>query len=209
MTDATTGSNRYGTWVCPSYARQLGINTYQYKNGKTGALYREFLDLTREQLTALADKGYTNVNIKGLYWMQGENDRNRPDDYAEAFVMFAADLRRDLAEIVRELTGGDDRGAADMPIFVGTVSYTQNLDHASAESKNQAFVAMQKTLPQTVNNCYVVDNSGFVISRYDAERNTADATGLGSDQWHWNQQDHLTIGQNVGRAMLRQQGVIE
>lgn len=202
VTDSTTGSNRFGTWVSPSYASRLGLNKYQYQGGKTGALYREFLKVIREQLTALAAEGYTNVNIKGLYWMQGENDREKPDAYKTAFRLFASDIRRDIAEIVRELTGGDDRGAADMPIYVGTISQTQNLNHAGAEAKNLAFIAMQKKLPEEVTNCYVVDNSGFVISRYDAERNTVDATGLGSDQWHWNQQDQLTIGYNVGQAML-------
>ncbi len=134
--------------------------------------------------------------------MQGENDRNEPDEYAVAFGYFASDIRRDVAKILRSMTGGDDRGAADMPIFVGTISQTQNLEYPRAESVNLEFIAMQKKLPDAVTNCYVVDNSQYAISRYDANTGKVNTVGLGSDQWHWNQADQLEIGYNVGRAFL-------
>ena len=207
---STTGSNRFGTWVSPSYAKSLGMSDATYQSGKTGALYREFLEVVREKLTALVAEGYTNVNIMGLYWMQGENDRFYPNEYKTAFKCFASDLRSDLSEMLMDLTGADDRGASQMPIFVGTISQTFNLASASAETINWDFITMQKSLPDQVNNCYVVDNSKYRISQYNpSEPGNPIITGLGSDQWHWNQADHLAIGNNVGRAILLHYRYIE
>ena len=202
LLNKTNDSNRFGNWVSPSYAdKVLGMSTAAYESSVHGGLYREFLQVIEAKLKALVSEGYTNVNIKGLYWMQGENDRNRPDDYKVAFTYFASDIRRDVADIVEKLTGGDDRGAADMPIFVGTISQTQNLLTEDAESINKTFIEMQKTLPDVVKNCYIVDNSQYAISKY-VEGKGVNWDGLGSDQWHWNQADHLEIGYNVGKAML-------
>ena len=204
VTDTTGPSNKYGTWVSPSYAvAKLGFkNQAEYKASMTGALYREFLEVIKNRLMSLRGMGYTNVNIKGLYWMQGENDRREPDEYAVAFRYFASDIRRDVARIVRTMTAGDDRGAAEMPIIVGTISQTQNLEYPRAESVNLEFIAMQKRLPDSVSNCYVVDNSQYAISRYDENTGKVNTDGLGSDQWHWNQADQLEIGFNVGREFL-------
>ena len=205
VNSSTSGSNRFGTWVSPSYAKYyLGMEDATYNSGKTGALYREFLKVVREKLIALVDEGYTNVNMKGLYWMQGENDRNNPSGYVSAFECFVSDLRRDLSAMLTELTGTeDDRGASQMPVFVGTISQTQNLNSSSAESVNKNFIAMQKTLPDRISECYVVDNSAYRISQYNPDEPSKPITaGLGSDQWHWNQSDHLAIGYNVGKAIL-------
>lgn len=203
VTDATGPSSKYGTWVPPTYAtKKLGFKYSEYRASMTGALYREFLEVIKDRLISLRAMGYTNVNIKGLYWMQGENDRREPDEYAVAFPYFASDIRRDVAKILQGMTGGDDRGAAEMPIVVGTISQTQNLEYPRAESVNLEFIAMQKKLPDSVTNCLVVDNSQYAISRYDESTGKVNTDGLGSDQWHWNQADQLEIGFNVGKAFL-------
>ena len=201
LLNKTTGSNQYGNWVSPSYARSIGA-AY---TGATGGLYRGFLEEIESQLKALAESGYTNVNVKGLYWMQGESDRADSATYADAFKAFVKDLRNDLSEMLMEMTGADDRGASAMPIFVGTISKTFNLTSADMQTVNQTFIATQNGLPGKITDCYVIDNSGFAISQWNAGENKTEV--LGYDQWHWKQADVLTIGENVGKAMLRQQGV--
>ena len=203
-TMAASDSNKYGTWVSPTYAsKKFGISSSTYYAGedRTGELYREFLTMLETKLRYLTTLGYTNVNIKGLYWMQGENDRTKPDDYKVAFQYFASDIRRDVAALVSKLTGGDDRGAANMPILVGLISETQNLNSADAQATNQAFIAMQRTLPSVVENCYIVDNSQYQITAYNSS-NPSSPTIIGSDQWHWNQADALAIGYNVGKTFF-------
>lgn len=203
-TMADGDSNKYGTWASPSYAAKkwnMDEKTYYAGEDRTGELYREFLQILEKKLVFLVNLGYTNINIKGLYWMQGENDRTNPDEYKVAFGYFVSDIRRDVAALVKKLTGGDDRGAANMPILVGLISETQNLNSEGALETNQEFIAMQRTLPSVVSNCYIVDNSQYKISEYNASYPSSPKV-LGSDQWHWNQADHLEIGYNVGKTFL-------
>ena len=194
LLDDTTGNNQKfgGNWVSPSYAEAKGL-TY---SGITGGLYRRFMDTAKKQLSKLPN-GFNSFNIKGLYWMQGESDREDPEGYKEAFPYFINDLRSDLSDIVKEITGnGDDRGASNMPIFVGTISKTFN--DATESAVNVKFINMQKTLPDVVENVHIVDNSNYDINVLK----DGGSVVVGSNKYHWNQHDILEIGKNVGDAML-------
>ena len=85
-----------------------------------------------------------------------------------------------------------------MPIIVGTISNTQNLTSLSTESVNRTFIELQKSFATKIENCYVVDNSEYVITKWE----NGSQIIVGSDQWHWNQNDMLNIGVNVGETML-------
>ncbi|MBQ8341280.1 MAG: hypothetical protein IJY22_02755 [Clostridia bacterium] len=200
LLDNRTGSNRFGNWMPPSYAKERDI---AWENDDvTGVLYRELLKTVREQVLALRTygKGFTKVNLKGFYWMQGCHNRNVPNEYRLAFIMFMEDLRADLSELMIELTG-EDCGAATLPVFVGTISETFSLQSADTyRTVNRPFIRMQKELPKAVQNCYVVDNSQYAIGRWDELENTL--VVLGSDGAHWNQDDMLQIGKNVAEMML-------
>ena len=193
----TGGSNEAygGNWVSPSYAAAKG---YSYKNGNiTGGLYRNLLSIARQQITLLESSDY-HVNIKGLYWMQGENDRKYPEEYQEAFGYLVQDLRRDLSALVKEITGDDDRGASDLPIWVGTISRTFESAFNSDQKINAAFIEMQKGLADEQNKIFVVDNSTYDINYLDDKMYSR---MIDRDQWHWNQPSQLAIGENVGNAM--------
>ena len=199
--DDTAGSTaKDGNWVSPSYSRYLG--KFNYGSSVTGQMYRNFLEQVERNLLELYEYGgYTEINIKGLYWMQGCANKGNPREYKIAFEYFCTDIRADLSSLALRLTGGEsDLGAANVPIIVGTLSQTQNLTSASTESVNIAFIEMQKKLPETIENCYVVDNSQYPITRWNSTTNRAEI--VGSDQWHWNQADALTIGENVGKLIL-------
>ena len=200
MLNTTSGSSRYGNWVSPSYAQKKG---YSYQ-GATGGLYREFLQVVRKKLESLP-RGYTDFNIRGLYWLQGEEDRENPQEYKQAFLCFAQDLRRDLSDIVKEITGDDDRGAADMPIWVGTISRTFRSANSDDRNTNAAFIQMQKGLADEQNKIFVVDNSEYDINRME----NGSSVPVGADIYHWNQADHISIGRNVGRAILKYYNMIE
>ena len=206
LLDNVTGVNSHGNWASPTYAEKvLGMNKAAYESSAVGGLYRSFLEVVEAKLCLLVIEGYTNFNIKGIYWMQGETDREKPDEYKVAFGYFASDLRRDLAKLATELTG-EDRGASNMPIFVGTISQTFNLNTGTMESVNVKFIEMQKALPDTVENCYIIDNSQYALSKY---REGSTILILGSDQHHWKQSDHLQIGYNAGHEMLLQNGLLQ
>ena len=133
--------------------------------------------------------------------MQGCANRSNPTEYQKAFGYFCSDIRADLSALARELSGnGQTVIASDLPIIVGTISQTQNLTNAGTESINAAFISMQKNLSQAIENCYVVDNSQYAITRWNTTTGSAEV--LGSDKYHWNQADALTIGENVGKMIL-------
>lgn len=195
------GANDYGNWVSPSYAAAIGANYSD--TAITGGLYRKFLDQIKESINTLeAYSGHTKINLVGLYWMQGENDRVNPIEYQRAIQYFVSDLRKDISDIMLEFTNGEsDCGAADLPMLIGTISRTCGITNADTELMvNTPFVLMQKKLPETIENCYIVDNSNYKIGSWNPNTNKVNV--VGNDVWHWNQRDMVAIGQNVGNMFL-------
>ena len=196
-------TSKDGNWVSPSYQKTLPASQVV---GATGQMYRNFLEQVRTNVEEvlgqsgnMEEYGFDSVRICGLYWMQGCQDKSQPDEYEKAFKYFSKDIRNDLSAIMKDITcSDDDCGATDMPIIVGTISNTQNLTSASTESVNRTFISMQKSFASKIENCYVVDNSSYVITKWENNRQVV----VGSDQWHWNQTDMLSIGINVGEKML-------
>lgn len=197
--DNLSGDNYYGNWLCPSYAQELNI---AYLLGSHGALYRGLLKQVETSVRDLQEYGgYTNVNLKGIYWMQGCNDRGNPELYERIIQLLFSDLRRDLSALMLELSGGiTDCGASELPVFIGTISETFLNAEESTITTNRTFIAMQKGLASKIDRCTVIDNSGYAINRWDTE--SGQSVVVGSDQYHWNQSDALAIGQAVGKKML-------
>ena len=195
--DVRTGKNAFGNWVCPSYAKSQGLSYNEFDI--TGGLYRGFLSELEKQIKLLHTMGYTEINICGLYWMQGENDRNLPEDYKEAFNMFASDIRLDILKLMTDLNIKDS-GAENMPIFIGSISETYWLNNAGALSVNERFIEAQRWLATHVENCYFIDNSKYKLTAWDQTNNQTIVDG-GCDFHHWNQTDMFNIGMSVGTLM--------
>ena len=194
--------NQFGNWVPPSYAEYLGVS-YE---GEVGGLYRSLLDQVEKNVKVLQEMGYEEIRICGIYWMQGEADSSADTtvlaEYETALKFLISDLRSDLADIMVELTG-DENGAANMPVIVGTISETCGaVDNPTATvAKHSAFNAMLRRTVPTVANCYLIENSAY---------DTVDISGstpvvVGSDQYHWNQSDAYEIGTHVGECILDNQ----
>ena len=196
LLNSTSGSNQHGNWVSPSYAEHLGV-TYA---SPVGGLYNALVEEVRTQIAELEEYGgFTHVNIVGLYWMQGENDRGNPTEYEKAFGYFVDDLRISLSAVAKRFNGDeDDGGASRMAVFVGSVSETFSAATESNIASNRTFIEMQKGLAETIENCYFVDNSAYAINQW----NGTESVVVGSDRYHWNQEDALSIGINVGIMIL-------
>jgi hypothetical protein len=196
LLDNRVRSNLFGNWMPPSYAKLIGV---PWENEPiTGVLYRLLLAQVEKDLRELRYYGdFDKVNIKGMYWMQGCHNRGVPQEYRRAFPLFAADIRRDLAAVLTGLYG-EDCGAAEMPIVVGTISRTFMIDGPGMiERINVPFIEMQRSLPEVVPGCYVADNSEYAICAWDEAEGKV--IPLGTDTAHWNQQDALDIGVGVGK----------
>ena len=224
LANTEANGNRDGNWSPPSYSEHDPDDPdLAYK----GFLYRGFVEEAEKRLYELKEMGYTKINIKGLYWMQGCNDTWRYTTgestsskssrwYPAAFACLVTDWRNDLKEIMRDLQGNYG-GAQDMPFFIGTISPTYSLknvsvgtvwtddgtDLATAEARNLPFIAMQKKLAEDNANCYIINNDAYVTVRCERiDDTTMQYTMVGTDQSHWNQADCYQIGKNVGAKLL-------
>lgn len=177
-----------GNWLCPSYAQEIGASY----TGKSGGLYRGLLQTVEENVAKLERRGFEKINIKGLFWMQGENDRLDPKNYAKAFSCFATDIRRDLGKIM-----GED--LSSMPIIVGEISRTTKSASPSTVVENDAFIAMQRRLPVIVNDVYVVNSSKYEVNTWDAVNNKDINV---QDNYHWSTQHMFGVGELVGRCII-------
>jgi len=189
-------------WVSPSYAAANGWEYGGSGTGKiTGGHYRKFLEVFRQKVELLIADGYTDINIKGLYWMQGEGDRQDAEaEYVSALSYLISDLRTDLSATMKEIYNAtDDGGAQNMPFFIGAISETYLWNTSNRKGLNQKIIRAQKQVVAQTENCYFIDNSQYKISEFDEIHKTAIA--LGSDTGHWSQADMLSIGQTVGEQM--------
>ncbi len=189
LLDNISGENASnGNWVPPSYEAVISPKD----PGKlTGGLYRGFLAQTEKNVAQLRKMGYTEINFKGLFWMQGESDKGNPTEYKRAFEYFASDIREDLGQIA-----GVD--LSSMPIFIGEISRTSGSADSGTAATNERFIAMQRALPSTVSDTYVIASGQYDINRLVNGSNQA----VGTDSWHWNQEDMLAIGRLVGKSII-------
>lgn len=192
LLNKTTGSNAInGNWVSPSYAEELGI---RFAN-KTGGLYRLLLEQIKKNVGQLARKGYSKVNFKGLFWMQGEADKNEIAEYKKAFKFFVNDLRDDLATMF------GDETLYDLPVIVGEISKTSGGADAGTVAKNEAFIAMQRELAEMY-EVYTIASGQYEITTWDASAGVSVNDPKQKDAWHWNTANMFAIGELVGECIL-------
>lgn len=161
-----------GNWVPPSYEKYLGSAVSDPQ--KTGNLYDLLIEETKERTAQLEALGYT-VEIRALYWMQGERDIPDPDEYRIAFGYLVSDLRRDLS--------------AELAVYVGEISKTFG---GAETAENLAFVAAQGEIAAQTENCYLIECGDYKIGLQYGSPDTA----------HWSGESHYAIGKLVGASIL-------
>ena len=178
-----------GNWVSPSYAEAKGYNY----SGLTGGLYRGLIDEVETGIALLKQQGFTEINIKGIFWMQGESDRTSPEEYRAAFTYFASDIRRDLGEVV-----GED--LSDLPIMIGEISRTCKSAAPAEIAVNETFIEMQRGLAQSINDVYVIASGQYEITTWENGASVNDS--YQGDAWHWNTEEMFNIGSLVARCII-------
>ena len=197
-----------GTW----YPRSL-VNTSSatYEEGITGALYTGAVSAFRTFTENLKKSGYQPV-VKGIAWMQGEADRNKPDEYRNVIQSFVRDLREDLTTI----TGVS---ASDAIFAMGEICET--FYSSTQRSTNKAFINMQNEVAtlESMQPAAVVKtgdlpinlpeselaNYGYTKSGVTFNTGYGDYT-VGTDRAHWNAKDMAIIGERFGAAFLSAYG---
>lgn len=185
LSDVTTG--RYaaaGNWTSPSYLAENGAN-----GSMSGGLYRKFIEQVKISVAEYEAHGYT-VQIKGVFWMQGESDSKQSgitSKYPKLFEYLVNDMRKDLGAIV-------ETDLSALPIVVGEISDAYNIKHLQTSTD---FVKMQNNMIKNMPNVYIVHSSVFGVG--------TDAT----DESHWTPDDIYFIGQMVGNKFLNVCGIAQ
>lgn len=180
--DKLSGTDKpEGNWTPPTW-----LKTHTPAGEKSGGLYRNFLSLVEETVYYYRVLGYTEINLCGIFWMQGESDRQDVNvaTYTDLFATLAADMRNDFAGVF-------DSETANAPVLVGEIS--KGFDNA-INTTNLSFVELQRGLAEKVSDTYMIHSSEYISgTRAD-------------DAYHWTCEDMLQIGLAVGRQFLTLRG---
>lgn len=178
----TTLDMTYGNW----YPRSMWAKgfTPDPNAGPTGVLYKSFVDNFRKVYNELKANGY-EPTVKGMAWMQGENDLGEPNAYKVLIKAFISDIREDIADI----TGNNDDLA--MPFVIGEIATTVG------EYNNPlvpAFNDMQREVAKETTGVYTVPTADLII----IDENGNQANG---DLYHFSGKDMVTLGERFARAI--------
>ena len=175
-------NSKRGNWYSEGVSEALGVAPKD--ENISGNCYRTFLDVVSKGLTAYRNAGFTPV-IKGLAWMQGEQECNSyqySKEYAKMLTALIGDFREDLSTI-----SGQDLSTLQVVLAKIPSSYLAN---------EGAFTEIVREQQQQVddNDPYVssIDNDGFVLP--GAHNYT--------DKHHYYWTDMLVLGMNFAEALL-------
>jgi hypothetical protein len=136
---------------------------------------------------------YDEINLKGVFWMQGESDSWDPAEYKKSFELFASDLRRDLGGIM-----GEDM--SELAIIIGEISRTSGAADASTVAKNETFIAMQRKLAEEISDVYTIASGQYEITTLVNGSSVNDS--FQGDAWHWNTEAMFNIGVLVAECII-------
>jgi len=170
------------TWTSPSY-----INAHPEVNTGTniGALYNLFVDTVTEGIALLREKGYTPV-IKGMWWMQGENEgmnATHAAAYEELLTCLVNDVRGELENI----TGQD---CSDMPFICGNVM--RNPADATQYPALDTVNAAQAAVAGKLKNVGVLTKSDYSSKSFFGYH----------DGWHFNVDTYNYMGEKFVEMVL-------
>lgn len=184
----SNGAQYYGNW----YPRSLWPAE---RSGATGLLYELFVNNFQAVYTRLVEEGYAPA-VKAMIWMQGEDDRDHPEEYQALIKTFVADMRHDLGEIVNADLSG-------MPFIMGEISPT--FYTYTDRTKNEAFNAALREVaadPAMV-QVYTVNTEDLLVNTSDEDGTNV---SIGSDAYHFNAPDMVKLGNRFAETAIEAAG---
>lgn len=130
-------------------------------------LYADFIQMISEQIADYKAQGY-QVNVVGMYWMQGEDDVAYVNEYEAAFSALVSGVRTDLSAI----TGAD---LSAMPVVVGEIA---NFLGLTTSQKHSDFIAVQNSFAPKYNEAgeLIAGIAGVIVDA--TSKYVADANGI-------------------------------
>lgn len=189
LRDINSGeSGVYGNW----YPRSLWEKNYTPSMGitqdPTGVQYQLFVENFKCVYNELVENGYAPT-IKGMVWMQGCSDLSYPTEYETLLKTFISDIRADLVSITK------DEALLKMPFVIGKIATTYGKYNYE---KVPAFNVVQQNVANSLVNVETVETSDLIIVNQDGTIN-------GTDAYHFNAKDAVTLGTRFGEKLVQMQ----
>lgn len=179
-------SQVFGNW----YPRSLWpAETIDPLVSATGVQYANFVGNLRWVCDYLRAEGYT-IRVRGMVWMQGEDDLSSVAVYRELIRVFITDIRADVAQI----TG--DSAALEMPFVMGKIATTFAVYNNPSVP---AFNTMLEEVAASMDNVYTIETADLII--------VGENGIVGTDQYHFSAQDAATLGNRFAQKLLEHYGV--
>ena len=205
------------SWCAPTYRKNHNITPFG------NDLYYELVGKNSDQadgvyykaLSAIKAKGFTDVDLKGFYWSQGEAECNSSDytKHGEALEALIVDLRKDFntasQSFVKANSGVSVDGASDLDFLISEIAptFATNSKRADGQSNNfhiREVVRQQKAVASKLSNVYTLPTQNYVITN-KSDLLKSDLTGTTEsycgDKWHYSADDMLDIGNNAARTL--------
>ena len=187
----------YGNW----YPRSLWSEGYEpdlnntvLNETYTGYLYKLFVENFKKVYTQLKQNGYNPI-VKGMVWMQGEQDvglgcTGAEKDYAVLLKQFITDIRNDIYSVT-----GDEK-TIDMRFVIGKIATT----FATPDNPGVPVInALQDKVARDMDYVETIETSDLIITKYDAN---GKIVNVGTDQYHFNSKDDITLGERFAEKLL-------
>lgn len=198
LSDNAGGSSaRQGNWTSPSYLAEHGASSGLL----SGNLYRNFIILAEQTIAYYQAHGY-NVNAGGMFWMQGEAERNYYNKipalgneaevasptveqvnalYTNLFKALVNDTRKDIGNILGS-------NISTMPVIAGSISEA----FGTIQSENQThFVEMQAKMVSETEHTYLLPYTRYLTTGTDS-----------GDTAHYSADDMVFAGNHLGAMFL-------
>lgn len=175
-------SATYGNWY-PRSMWKTGF-TPDASVSPTGVQYKNFVDNFRQVYNTLKMNGY-EPKVKGMVWMQGEDDLGAASAYKPLIEAFISDVREDIAEITC------DRDNEVMPFVIGEIATT----FAVYNNPNvPEFNKMQREVAAETAGVYTAPTDDLII----VGKNGVE----GTDLYHFSGTDMVTLGERFAEKLI-------
>ncbi len=216
----------WGNWTSPSIynpTTHVGENFYENMMGTEDGLYED--GFIYDALVALKNKGYKQINFKGLFWAQGEADSanaDRASAYNRNLSCFIKDFRADLVKLVKTRMiygfGVNFSNPSEMGFLISEICVTfgganklttPGYEGQSSNANIQRVlnaereVATDTTSQYYVPNVQLLDTQDYVIKK-TGDTDALDETNKGDfcyDNYHYSGDDMIEIGMLAGTRM--------
>lgn len=175
-------SATYGNWY-PRSMWKTGF-TPDASVSPTGVQYKNFIDNFRLVYNTLKDNGY-EPKVKGMVWMQGEDDLGAVSAYKTLIKALISDIRTDVAEITY------DRDNEVMPFVIGEIATTFAVYNNPSVPE---FNNMQREVAAETAGVYTAKTDDLII---------VGANGIeGTDKYHFSGADMVTLGERFAEKLI-------